>query len=547
MYRLSDVEDLPAGIVPIGRPIANTQLYVLDRQLQPVPIGVPGELYIGGVGLARGYFNRPDLTAEKFIPNPFGNKPGSRLYKTGDLVRYLSDGNLEFLGRIDNQVKVRGFRVEPGEIEWVLREHTAIQDAVVTTQDDASGNKRLIAYVVLKDKTSAIASKLRDFLKQRLPDYMLPAAFVTLNELPLTPSSKVDRQALPKPDSTRQEPAGTFVPPRDDLEDQLSSIWTEILGIQPIGIKDNFFNLGGHSLLGLRLFAKIEQTFNKKLPLTALFQAPTVEQQASLLRALQHNKPITTSPLVAMSSTGSRPPFFCVPGNLGNVFIDLGDLARYLGPDQPFYGLQDSIQNPVNIKDLATHYLQEIQSIQSKGPYLLGGVCSGAIVAFQMAQQLRAQGQQVALLALIEPSHPQPPNLSAYIKLVFSTMRQIFWRFGHHSHNFSQLGFWEKRLYAQLKLKLVANSLALLRYRPQVYAGSIDLFLTQESLAYTDDPQLDWRKFATDQVKTHEIPGNHNTITGAGSTKIEEVHMEALSKRLRACIDEVLLGHLDNL
>ncbi|MBW3585942.1 MAG: amino acid adenylation domain-containing protein, partial [Cyanobacteria bacterium 0813] len=269
--------------VPIGRPIANMQIYLLDKYLNPVPIGVPGELHIGGAGIARGYLNRPELTKDKFIPNPFSNEPGTRLYKTGDLARYLPDGNIEFLGRIDNQVKIRGFRIELGEVESTLSQYPTVQHCVVTARVDIESDKRLVAYIVSSQQQKPTTDELRCFLKQKLPDYMVPSAFVFLDTLPLTPNGKIDQRALPAPEGLRQEPASTFVPPSDDLEIQLTKIWENVLGKKPISVKDNFFDLGGHSLLTVRLLAKINKAFGKSLPLAALFQAPTVEQLASIL------------------------------------------------------------------------------------------------------------------------------------------------------------------------------------------------------------------------------------------------------------------------
>jgi amino acid adenylation domain-containing protein len=238
--------DWPA-LPPIGRPIANTQIYLLDEHLQPVPVGVPGELYIGGAGLARGYLNRPELTAQRFMANPFSQKAGERIYKTGDLARYLPDGNIEFLGRIDNQVKIRGFRIEVGEVESTLSQYPTVQQCVVTARVDCGSDKRLVAYIVSNQQQKPTTDELRCFLKQKLPDYMVPSAFVFLDTIPLTPNGKIDQRVLPAPDGLRQEPASTFVPPSDDLEIQLTKIWENVLGKKPISVKDNFFDVGGHS------------------------------------------------------------------------------------------------------------------------------------------------------------------------------------------------------------------------------------------------------------------------------------------------------------
>jgi len=260
--------------VPIGRPIANTQVYILDRAMRPVPAGVPGELYIGGDGLARGYWRLPELTTERFVPHPFSDEPGARLYKTGDRARYLPSGDVEFMGRLDNQVKIRGYRVEPGEIEAHLEQHPAVQNAVVVTREDVPGDKRLVAYVIASPGQQPTADTLREALQTALPDYMIPAAFVRLDALPLTPNGKVDRAKLPAPDWTQA--AATHVPPRTPTEETLAAIWQSVLGMTQVGVHDNFFALGGHSLLATRVISRVQQSFQIAIPLRAIFEAPTV-------------------------------------------------------------------------------------------------------------------------------------------------------------------------------------------------------------------------------------------------------------------------------
>ncbi|HEY7167532.1 MAG TPA: non-ribosomal peptide synthase/polyketide synthase, partial [Candidatus Binatia bacterium] len=392
-----------SGPETIGRPISNTQVFVLDRWGQPVPMGVPGELYIGGDGLSRGYLNHPELTAEKFIPNPFTDEPGARLYKTGDRGRYLSDGNIQFLGRTDNQVKIRGYRVELGEIEAVLRRYPGVDEAVVLSEDErvesqklvngVSGRTRLVAYVVSASTHSA--AELRSFLRQKLPEYMVPADFVFLHCMPLTPNGKVDRAVLRLSDTIAPKLADTFIAPRNDLERQLIRIYRKTLGIEKdVGIKDNFFELGGHSLLAVRLMDEIEKTLHKRVPVAALFQAPTVEEITKLI----DEGPTTSiwNSLVPIQSGGSESPFFWVHGQNSTAF-----LPEYLGPDQPIYGLKHQSLDGAfaaytTVETIASHYLTELQTIQQNGPYRLGGYCFGAVVAFEMAQQLKAQGQTVS-------------------------------------------------------------------------------------------------------------------------------------------------------
>jgi hypothetical protein len=262
--------------VPIGRPIGNVRIYILDKNGHLVPIGVLGELYIGGDSLARGYWNRSDLTAEKFIPDSFAKEPGARLYRTGDLARYLPDGNIEFLGRIDNQVKIRGFRIEPGEIEEALGQHASIREAVVGIHEESSGNRRLIAYVVAIPGSALSINELRKYLRHKLPEYMVPSVFVMLESLPLTANGKIDRRALPRPDQSRPELDQRFVAPRTPTEELLVEIWANILQVDKVGVHDNFFDLGGHSLLATQVMARACDALRTDLPLRALFEDPTV-------------------------------------------------------------------------------------------------------------------------------------------------------------------------------------------------------------------------------------------------------------------------------
>jgi amino acid adenylation domain-containing protein len=296
--------------VPIGRPILNVQTYILDRYQQPVPIGVPGELHIGGDGLARGYLNHPDLTEAKFIPNSLGNEPGSRLYKTGDKARYLPDGNIEYLGRIDNQVKIRGFRIELGEIETAISQHPSVKETVVIATENNTSNKQLVAYIVPQTEVAPSLSALRHFLKQKLPDYMIPAAFVMLDNLPLTPNGKVDRRALPSPE-LRPELSLTFVAPRTPIEEMLANIWACVLGIEQVGVHDNFFELGGHSLLAAQIISRVRDTMSVELPLRSLFEAPTVASLAQQVENSLHNgQSIQAQPLLPIPRSGDIPLSF---------------------------------------------------------------------------------------------------------------------------------------------------------------------------------------------------------------------------------------------
>lgn len=307
--------------VPIGRPLANTEIDVLDANMQPVPIGVPGELYIGAEGLARGYLGRPELTAEKFIPHPFSAIPGARLYKTGDLARYLPDGNIEFLGRVDHQVKIRGYRIELGEIESVLAQHPAVRQAVVVTREEISDTSYLVAYVVFHQEHKVSVSTLQSYVSQHLPHYMVPSAFVLLDKLPLTPHGKIDRRALPAPAQTRPALQSNFVAARTPLEEKISVIWTQALRIEQIGIHDNFFELGGHSLLAMQVLSQLRATFQVEVPMHRFLEVPTIAQLAELLQQCQTNvTPSRKPPLRPISREAYRvhSPASEEPGNISN-------------------------------------------------------------------------------------------------------------------------------------------------------------------------------------------------------------------------------------
>ena len=520
------------ALVPIGRPMSNTKIYILDQQLQPVPIGVIGELYIGGDGLARGYLNRPELTQEKFIANPF--QTGERIYKTGDIARYLNDGNIEYLDRIDNQVKIRGFRIELGEIEAVINTHPQIQQTVVIAREDIPGNKRLVAYIVSEDELLN-THQLREYLKQKLPEYMLPSAFMFLKNLPLTPNGKIDRKALPAPDldlSTQ----GELILPRDTIELKLEQIWSALLGIYPIGVKNNFFELGGHSLLAVRLMSQIQQQFHKKLSLARLFQNSTIEQIAHLLRG---ETDLDWSVLVPIKSQGNKPPLFCIHPSGGNVLC-YQDLAYKLDLDQPVYGLQSFGLNPENephssIEQMASYYIQAIQTVQPHGPYFLFGWSLGGIVAFEMAQQLYRQGEQIAFLASVDYD-----PLFTTSELENDDAVLMVWLLGQEIEpclsEIKQLAPQEKLLYVleQAKQKNLVpeefnlaevqhlleinklNILALGKYQPQLYSGA--MIVIQASETETDLASV-WNEFV-EKVDAHVIPGNHYNMVKTPQVQI---------------------------
>src|ERR1700683_3374401 len=543
--------------IPIGRPLANRELYILDRHCNLVPIGVPGELHIGGTSLARGYLNQPDLTGERFIPDTFGNRAGARLYKTGDLARYLPDGNIEYIGRTDHQVKIRGFRIELEEIEAVLAQHPSVRQTIVSTQQDVPGEKRLVAYVVGDREHTPTANDLRSFLKEKLPEYMVPAVFMVLDSLPTMPNGKVDRSALPKPDQTRPEMAKAFVAPRDDLELQLTGLWEEVLSIRPIGVTDNFFELGGHSLLAVRLFALIEKRLGRKLPLAALFRGATVEGLADIVR--QNSVSETVSSLVPIQPGGHKRQIFLIHPAGGHVFPFV-PLAHYLGPDQPCYGLQarglEEGQDPhTRIEDMAACYIEAIRYVQPDGPYLLGGWSMGGEIAFEMAQQLHAQKQSVALLALLDSRIPSSGEKLADEDFEATLLADVVRYFGLSSDFSDSLALVPKKellirvleqgksagllpadieaSQAQRLIDLCKSDFRASRnYVLHRYPGRVTLFKASEDLSGTSsDPTLGWSEWADGEVDVQMVPGNHANM-------VYKPNVQVLAEKLTACIDQ---------
>jgi len=485
-----------SGPVLIGPPISETQIYALDEDLQPVSIGMSGELYIGGAGVARGYLHRPELTQQKFIPDPFSGETWPRLYRTGDLGRLLPSGAIEYLGRMDYQVKIRGYRIELGELESLIREYPGIRDTVVVASEDRPGNKRLIAYVVPEDRKRFNATALRDTLRKRLPEYMLPASFISLAALPVTLNGKLDRKALPSAGKS-VEVLRKHVAPRNDTERKLINIWQEVLGIPSISVDDNFFDVGGNSLLAVRLFTRIEKTFHIKLPLATLIEAQTVEQLAGVL---SENVRRSWSPLVEMQPKGSRPPFFCVHGASGNVLI-YRDLSRHLGPDQPFYGLQaqgldGTAECLTTVEDMAALYINEIRRVQPEGPYFIGGYCLGGTIAYEIAQQLTSRGQEVGLLALLDTLNWSNMGATSAWDGVYCQIQRLLF----HAGNFLMLDWKNKGRFFREKVEI-------LRDRSQVWRGIILRRLVSEQGAFDSKSMVGAQVWKTnDEAKMSYVP-----------------------------------------
>ncbi|MFP5265686.1 MAG: amino acid adenylation domain-containing protein [Blastocatellia bacterium] len=549
---LYEVPESHTGNIPIGSPIDNAVALILDENRRLVPIGVPGELYIGGECVGGGYINDSAATQAAFIPNPFPELKCPTLYKTGDRARRLPGGDIEFLGRVDNQVKVSGVRIELGEIESVLAQHSAVRQAAVIMREDAGAGKRLIAYVVAREDQACSASGLRGFLKERLPDYMVPSAFLMLEELPLTASGKLDRRSLPLPEESSFRSEAAVAAPTEPVELQLLHIWEEVLKVQPIGIEDDFFELGGHSLLAVRLMEHIEKHFNVELPIAVLFHGPTVSRLARLIR--EKTTPDSNTPLVAIQPRGSRPPLFFFHPIGGSVFTYI-DLARCLGPDQPFYALQaprlDEISNDGDpydsLEEMAAYYLEAIRGVQKSGPYYLGGWSMGGILAFESAQQLHRAGEQLGLVAILDTKPPQLASAAT------PDDKDLFWALARERavmtgkqmsvgyDNLQQVPADEQLEYLLTHLKKAhflapetdletihrylggfrARIRMLERYAPSWYPGNLTLFRATEFdselikaglLKSTDDgPNYGWDRFAGD-VTAHMVPGTHATI-----------------------------------
>ena len=402
--------------IPVGRPIANTRVYVLDRWGKPVPVGVPGELYLGGDGLALGYVGRPGATAEAFLPDPFDDRPGGRLYRTGDRVRWLSDGTLEFLGRMDHQIKIRGFRVEPGEVEAILSRHPDVAQAAVVALDGGPLGRRLVAYIAPSAGREPASAELRDLLSTSLPPAWIPDQFVALSAMPLTPNGKVDRRALPEP-AGRGKVDQRSQAPRDPLESELARIWEELLGSGPVALEDDFFRLGGHSLLAVRLLARVEAGFGVRLPLSSLFRAPTLGGLADLLR---HGRGSSPEPpiLSARPRDGTAPPLYFAPGGGPHGLLGLRPLADHLASRRELVAvdlaaLADDSGPSLEIEAMAERLVGELSDAQPEGPIYLGGFSFGGLVAFEAARRLRLCGREVALLVLLDtfgPGYPRPIN-----------------------------------------------------------------------------------------------------------------------------------------
>jgi surfactin family lipopeptide synthetase A len=522
--------------ITVGHPIANTRIYLLDHYSRPVPIGVSGELFIGGEGVAAGYLNRPELTAERFVADPF--VAGGRMYRTGDRSRYQADGNIEYLGRLDNQVKIRGFRIEPGEVEAVLLSHSSVAASVVVAREDTPGSKLLVAYIVSRDAMPT-AAELRDLCRQRLPEYMVPAAFVALERLPLTSNGKLDRASLPAPDRGR-DPARTHAAPRSDLEAKLARAWARTLGLDRVSVDDDFFEMGGHSLLAVRLLAEVEREVGLTVPVAALFdRGATVAGLATSIE--EHTNFGTSELLVPVQPYGTRPVLFFIHADEASM-LTLRHFTGPLGPDQPVLGLLPErvgyrFDQTRNVEDLATTMVAAVRSLQPHGPYYLAGYSMGGLFAYEVAGQLLAAGEEIGWLGLIDAG---TPRLAArYVSLRQRLARQRARAFGEAARKVWEIGSRSLRsMVRRLPLRLThpghdfdwrgAAKLAG-KYACRGHGGPLDVFATSDMIVTTHSRSLGWEDVHKGTLEVHEVLGDHFSM-------VQEPNVTILSEMLASSV-----------
>ncbi|MGN6393942.1 MAG: non-ribosomal peptide synthetase [Mucilaginibacter sp.] len=532
--------------ITIGKPIANTQVYIVDEHINILPDGEVGEIIIGGDGVAAGYLNRAELTNERFIDNLYSGTAGDKMYRTGDLGKYKEDGEIVCLGRMDHQVKVRGYRIELEEIEHALVKDETIRQAVVIAREDTPGDPRLVGYVVLSEAATADQFKEKipgwqEAMLAVLPEYMVPDDFVQMESIPITPNGKIDRKALPKPDYNVITRRGEYVAPRTELEGQIAEIWQELMGLEKISIYDNFFELGGRSLVAVQIMARIEKLTGKRLPLATLFEHSTIEKLSLVLN--MDSKSITWDSLVHIKPTGSKMPLYIVHGAGLNVLL-FNALAMNMDDDQPVYGLQarglNGIDEPLDVmEEIAANYISEILAQNPDGPYALAGYSLGGTIAYEMARQMMAMGKEVKLLAVFDTYAKQTDIFDPPVKRYFNRFRLFFMKL---FNSFALLAEDPKRTF-EYKNELIrrriirmwwkltgktekqtgffaydneideASAKAKRNYFQKPLDITVDLFRAKKRTFYMDDYEfMGWKKFALKGVNVHDIPGEHNTI-----------------------------------
>jgi len=554
------------GYINLGKPIDNTFIYVLNTEFQPVPVGYPGELFIGGDGLARGYFNLPAMTQEKFLPDPFSDIPGARMYRTGDLVQQTEEGKLEFLNRVDSQVKIRGFRIELGEIESAISQFSTIKNNVTIVREDIPGDKKLVAYIIKEDEEVDIVD-LRQFLKTKIPDYMVPSAFVFIDQFPLTPNGKIDRKVLPTPVDAAPQQTKNYIAPQTETEKKLAAIWSDVLKIKQIGIDEDFFEIGGHSMVAVTLMVKIEKQLGVRLPLAILFDNSTIQDMALLID--QKSEQVNWGSLVPIRSKGSKRPLYLVHGAGLNLLLYTTIVAN-LDPDQPVFGLQakglDGEDEPLyTIEEIAAYYNEEIFKVDKSGSYSLAGFSMGGQLAYEMARQLLEAGNKVSFLGVFDTvsenvSDRHIPFFKRYRLRIIRIFCQIRWVI----ITFLKKPMDEKFAFAKLKWKSLkqkftgddytlkhegaslgkqselpkylhkvhqANDLALNKYILPPYPGKLTLFRAMHQTFYIADPvKYGWAEYVK-EMEILDIPGEHSTIFAPPNDVL-------FAKELQKCLDD---------
>lgn len=554
-----------ASDITIGWPVDNTQVYIIDEQMQNRTDGEIGEIFIGGDGVSGGYLNRPDLSAERFIPNPFSENPNDKIYKTGDLGQIRQDGDIVYLGRMDHQVKVRGYRIELGEIEHNLGKSAGIKQAVVIAREDTPGYPRLVAYLLMEDGQTGHPTPEQLDVWQKdllavLPEYMVPDDFVLLDVIPSTPNGKIDRKALPKPDYSHIVRSEDYVAPRTSNEKLVADIWQEMMGLDKISIYDNFFQLGGRSLVAVKIMAGLEEKTGKRLPLATLFEHSTVEKLANRLEV--NAEAITWESLVPIKPKGKKMPLYIVHGAGLNVLL-FNALAMNMDDEQPVYGLQargiNGIDEPLDVmEEIAANYVEEIINHDPVGPYAVAGYSLGGLIAYEMAKQMLAMGKDVKMLAMFDTYADQTkihtPKLKRTIQDAWFLIKQVAYTpvlFAQDpkrtiEYKSREIGKRIKKLYQKFFPGNVKKKEGFAAYTDDIHEKSlaaqrnylltpvdikIELFRAKKKTFYMDDFKfLGWRPYALKGVAVHDIPGEHNTIFAPPNDK-------QFARVLQECLD----------
>jgi len=574
-FDVTEFDTSTNSTIPIGKPMSNVKLFVLDEQGNKCPPGVPGELHIGGKQVATGYLNRPQLTEERFIPDPFEKNLKKRLYKTGDICRYLPDGNIVYIGRNDFQVKLRGLRIELGEIEQAILRHPSVKQAVVKLHTNHSGDQQLAGYLVPADVKIDL-EELQEFLKEKLAAFMLPESYVILQKLPLTVNGKIDAKALPPPDRNSLVHQTDIVEAGNLLEEKIKQIWERVLDVRPIGVTDNFFNIGGNSLKAVILFDELSALSDKKLPLSTLFEAPTIRELAAIVSKNNKERTVPATRLL-VNITGPQqkkyPSFFCVHGHFGNV-LNFERLADRLREECTFYGLQaiglDGQRKPLtSIEEIAARYIREIRKVDPKGPYRIGGFCFGTLIALEIAHQLSGMGHKVDRLVMFDPHPTIYPtlvseetlgNFCSFVKrqrLEFHnaqlSRRKLFQKPAYMAKLISKkllssvqgsintsvdwiCGKLNKTIPMPLRHIEITNDIASKKYVRKPWKGEIDLFISRKATAaFTDNPARDWSGLAHGRVYLHFVEDDGII---AGGEMFNEPYVDHLAEELKNCLKQ---------